>query len=748
MTGSSTDSDKIYSFRSLLSAYRVVQTTAFGADQLNRKYIYVTDKGFEALWDDEISSYYGKVLPLTRSILGNVAQDVEVTSSFDSVFESIGESIQNYESTHVVKEVPSSSVQDIRTDIDELFHDIVSLGNVIAIFNAREMGEIIQDLEELVVILERIRSDLALFNRVLKRAEVTDIERRIDAIEEARERMNLRVQVLQQYLSLSCFHAECDSQRAAGLLQDKPAGAYLLRPSNKAEVFTLTYLKREESSPPEILHAELIPLPDGKLQYKVPLADRFLFCGNGTLELPLEEIVRVLSCIDAIIAIPNQPLDHLQAQFELNVTPLSVEETLPDAPVGSVCITRGDLLGEYLLHIVRSRDDDAAINIHKETVRLIDGKIKTRHHEADSLYQLLSEKLGLEYHVLCKRPPASTIEQLFYRELLPSMYKNGIEWIKISRGDYPFLAHSLFCNDKGSLFRQIHQTDSILANGIMVMGSGDKRLRGKGSYKRVWDLQPFHPRVDLPSLVRGRFIHSSVTFFVREMVTTLKNLHNDGLGEDSNLLLPKIVTHRPPYEDPTERVSLIMPAMEKDLSKIFPRLSYRGRLRAALQIANGLTVMHAKGWAHLDIKPANIMVVDAEQLDDPEVKITDFDFAIKVQPGQKVRNGSPIYKDPVINSFAGCKGILSAQVADQFSFGILLIEILTGTVLDRSEIEIFHGHEVREYFLDEHPGFAELNSELQDIIRFCTLGFNRIPAMSEIATRLEGVLQELSSDSV
>ena len=200
----------------------------------------------------------------------------------------------------------------------------------------------------------------------------------------------------------------------------------------------------------------------------------------------------------------------------------------------------------------------------------------------------------------------------------------------------------------------------------------------------------------------------------------------------------------------------IMEEMAGDLRNGLKKISKIGRLRAAQKIARALATLHAKGYAHLDVKPENILIKSFDDHDNPDVKLADWDLSGKIEKKERIRIGAPLYCDPnIICKTKTCIGPGNAASADQFSFGIMLFEILLGegpgsTVeIFGSKLEIFRtlaeirrGDLVTEGVLERHPFYKKLYPEIKEILRDCLIGDNAVrePKMADIATRLQQII--------
>jgi serine/threonine-protein kinase len=113
----------------------------------------------------------------------------------------------------------------------------------------------------------------------------------------------------------------------------------------------------------------------------------------------------------------------------------------------------------------------------------------------------------------------------------------------------------------------------------------------------------------------------------------------------------------------------------KDLASVLDEVKqFEPRIAGlvALELARGLEEIHAHGIVHRDLKPANALLGRAG-----EAKIADFGIALDARGSALTQTGhsmgTPLYMSP-----EQLRGARVDARSDQFSFGVVLYEMLTG----------------------------------------------------------------------
>ncbi|CAI7840944.1 unnamed protein product, partial [Closterium sp. NIES-53] len=175
-------------------------------------------------------------------------------------------------------------------------------------------------------------------------------------------------------------------------------------------------------------------------------------------------------------------------------------------------------------------------------------------------------------------------------------------------------------------------------------------------------------------------------------------------------------------------------------------LSLRQRLRLAQGAAEGLAYLHgfATPIIHRDIKPANILVTAHMH-----AKVADFGLLKQLTHGDAHATrvaGTPGYVDPDYNR----TGVITAK-SDVFSFGIVLLELLSGTTPyshHAGHIRNWAQQRVDAYELDELKD-SNLQASEEAVVDFADLALDcmkapgtRRPDMKDVAYRLRALIDK------
>src|SRR6266436_1418842 len=182
-------------------------------------------------------------------------------------------------------------------------------------------------------------------------------------------------------------------------------------------------------------------------------------------------------------------------------------------------------------------------------------------------------------------------------------------------------------------------------------------------------------------------------------------------------------------------------------------LELESALRIAIQVADALSVAHARGIIHRDIKSGNVMVTDSGQvkildfglaklLDETEARTSGIDRTELTEVG--VPYGTATYAAP-----EQARGDKVDARADIFSTGVLLYEMLTGTwpFRGKSTIDVRHAvlYDAPKPLAEARPG--QTPARLQQILdrAMAKDPGNRYQKISELRDELRKVLQEVAT---
>ncbi|WP_437648930.1 serine/threonine-protein kinase [Sorangium sp. So ce362] len=161
-------------------------------------------------------------------------------------------------------------------------------------------------------------------------------------------------------------------------------------------------------------------------------------------------------------------------------------------------------------------------------------------------------------------------------------------------------------------------------------------------------------------------------------------------------------------------------------------------VRIAADLAAGLEAAHRAGVIHRDVKPENVFLVhaaDGREL----VKLLDFGFSFIESQGEGARLprvvGTPEYMAP-----EQAQGAPAAPVADVYSLGIVLYEMLAGRVPFQGPYPAIaekHAREPPPPLHRLHPGLL-ISRELDAVVRKALVKDprGRFPSMAELRQAL------------
>lgn len=186
------------------------------------------------------------------------------------------------------------------------------------------------------------------------------------------------------------------------------------------------------------------------------------------------------------------------------------------------------------------------------------------------------------------------------------------------------------------------------------------------------------------------------------------------------------------------------------------RLPIRKTIEIAEQIASGLASAHEKGITHRDLKPENILLTKsgvakiadfglAKLAEAPDVELSSMPTSDRIETTAGVVMGTVSYMSPEQAS-----GRKVSYRSDQFSFGVILYEMLAGKVPFRKETK---GETLAAILRDEPPPIAELApavpAPLAWIVERCLAKDpeERYASTRDLAREISGVRRHASETS-
>lgn len=130
-------------------------------------------------------------------------------------------------------------------------------------------------------------------------------------------------------------------------------------------------------------------------------------------------------------------------------------------------------------------------------------------------------------------------------------------------------------------------------------------------------------------------------------------------------------------------------------------------------ISNALNTLHTEELVHLDVSPSNILI------DGSDFKLTDFGNIIESGSFKPGDEGAGPYVAPEVLHFPGTKetGFIHVwSAADIFSFGIVLIECITGVLAPRGGTFMYDKIRNGNLKLGQNQYKCNCSKELKDLV--------------------------------
>ncbi|MHB8523695.1 MAG: serine/threonine-protein kinase [Limisphaerales bacterium] len=124
--------------------------------------------------------------------------------------------------------------------------------------------------------------------------------------------------------------------------------------------------------------------------------------------------------------------------------------------------------------------------------------------------------------------------------------------------------------------------------------------------------------------------------------------------------------------DETDPPAIVMEFVEGyPLDRFAAQLNFEQKARLLREVARGLSVAHARGLIHRDLKPDNVIV-------GPDMRPRILDFGLALSLEEASRQGRGFEGTPLYTSPEQAKGEALSPASDVFSLGSLMFKVLTG----------------------------------------------------------------------
>lgn len=254
-----------------------------------------------------------------------------------------------------------------------------------------------------------------------------------------------------------------------------------------------------------------------------------------------------------------------------------------------------------------------------------------------------------------------------------------------------------------------------------------------------------------------------------DKVVVLKMLHTEGLSDramvrfhkEAKILSQLNHPNISPFFDfglsedniPYLAIEFLQGKTLKDKLKADGYLELEECLSIVLDLAGALAHAHAKGIIHRDVKPANVMVTETDDI--TRAVLMDFGIARLMEPDAEDQSltssgelvGSPRYMSPE----QGESGKNIDEKTDQYSLGCLIFEMLTGNVplCGDTAFDTIKMRQTQEAPRLSEMSLSEIPQALDDLVAklLAQAPDNRFASMKEVTTIAENLLDEIAANA-
>ena len=182
---------------------------------------------------------------------------------------------------------------------------------------------------------------------------------------------------------------------------------------------------------------------------------------------------------------------------------------------------------------------------------------------------------------------------------------------------------------------------------------------------------------------------------------------------------------------------IIVEKLSKTVADISHEMTFEDKLQIIIQIAYGVAYMHSLSIIHRDIKPDNIMLSE-----DGIPKLIDFGLSKEKEDHQRTQSTGGISGTPLWLSPERKRGKPSTSKSDVYSLGLVIANLLTGTLPSRDLSPIIIYKEALKEATGNNKDFCDL------VLQCLDEKPEKRPIAEELHFELKSILRKLSCSQI